>query len=254
VIVQYMECVKMKNKLFLSLLLGIFLISFCSAGLGTSKQNDCVSIVVQSNCSSVILNQVTSTSSGNMFFINTSMQHLSGQDFNYTFCNTSYLGEYDYSWNEDCVDCSGGLCGNKFEITPSGNTLSTGESIIYLISTFMIFLLLMILGYLSIVIPYGDEKDNKGNVIQIVKLKYIKLMIIAIIWPLLALFLNLLNGLAINYAYLSIYSGTIGLLFSVMLKTTFIWFIIIALWIFILLIKDTNHRKIIKEYNLNNYY
>jgi hypothetical protein len=119
------------NKLLLMLSLSIFFIGLASAGLGTYKQNTCVDIRVLANCSSVNLTEINDGS--NTFIINQPMELIGGQTFNYSFCNTSKIGTYSYSWNNPCVDCSQDNCGNSFEVTPSGFTGSLGFYIVILI-------------------------------------------------------------------------------------------------------------------------
>lgn len=106
----------MKNKLIVAFIFAIFLISLASvsANLGVFKQNECVSIRVLANCSSVNLTEITHGKTTET--INSDMTNLGGQTFNYSFCNTSDLGTYTYSWNNICVDCSNGDCGNSFEV------------------------------------------------------------------------------------------------------------------------------------------
>jgi len=114
-------------------------IPMVNANLGSFQKDTCIYIRVLANCSNVNLTEVTILN--NTYIINSEMTLLGGQTFNYTFCNTSYLGEYSYSWNNYCVDCSNDNCGNTFEITPTGYTISTSKSIIILIGLFILFII-----------------------------------------------------------------------------------------------------------------
>ena len=112
----------MKNKLLLSLMLGIIMISLIgitSASLGTFKQNQPVDIRVLANCSSIDLIEVNDGTT--TYVINSAMTNLGGQTFNYTFENTGKIGTYSYSWNNPCVDCATNECGNSFEVTSTGD-------------------------------------------------------------------------------------------------------------------------------------
>lgn len=112
-------------------MLGIFLISFASASLGTFQKGDCVNIKVLSNCSLVYLSIIENNNE--TFIIDSPMENIAGQVWNYTFCNTTNVGNYNYIWDENCVDCSGGLCGNNFEITNAGRSPpTTGEALNFL--------------------------------------------------------------------------------------------------------------------------
>lgn len=122
---------------FMAVGLLAFLLPLCSASLGTFKQNDCVPIRVLANCSSINLTEIT-INNNNSFIINEAMTLLGGQTFNYSFCNTSKLGVYTYSWNNPCVDCSQGDCGNDFEVTFNGRTSPEGIVIVFFSIGFLI--------------------------------------------------------------------------------------------------------------------
>ena len=117
--------------IILILLTFIFVSVNVKADLGTWKANDCVNIRVLSNCSSVNLSEVTVGQ--NAYIVNSLMDKLAGQTFNYSFCNTSQIGTYSYSWNPSCTDCSLGNCGNTFTISESGTKLGLPHIIIVIV-------------------------------------------------------------------------------------------------------------------------
>jgi len=126
------------RNLILLLTLCLLFLPLSTAYLGTFPQNSCVNIKVLSNCSSVTLSQVETKTSE--YVINSAMQNLAGQTYNYSFCNTTEIGQYKYSWDESCADCSGGLCGNDFGITPDGDELGASYT------ATNIFLILFVIG------------------------------------------------------------------------------------------------------------
>lgn len=117
----------MDKRFYLFIFALLLVLPLMNASLGTFTQNENISIRVLANCSGINLTEVTTGTTS--YIINSPMTHLGGQTFNYTFSNTSILGEYSYSWDNPCVDCSNGGCGNGFTITPNGNSLNSGESI-----------------------------------------------------------------------------------------------------------------------------
>lgn len=141
----------MKNKIFLLLFIGIFLISLTSAEtqtLGTFKQNLPVNLIQTcDNCTYVNLTSVTYPNSSFALQGQFSMTK-NGNVFNYSFPNTSALGDYSYS---SCGDLNGILtCGNvNFIITSTGKSITTGNSIIIFLSVFLFFILggAMLFGY-----------------------------------------------------------------------------------------------------------
>lgn len=120
------------------LLLAIGMLFNVSASLGTFKQNDCVNIRVLNNCSTTNLIEINNLN--NTYVINSAMTKIGGQTFNYTFCNTSSIGLYSYSWNPSCIDCSVNDCGNSFEITQNGQQPASGNVIIAFSILFIIVL------------------------------------------------------------------------------------------------------------------
>lgn len=125
-----------KEVLIILILLSVIFVSInVKAELGTWKQNDCVNIRVLSNCSSVNISEVTVGQ--NVFIVNKNMQKLAGQTYNYSFCNTSTIGTYTYSWNPSCTDCSTGNCGNTFTVSESGTKLGLPHAIIVIVFIFL---------------------------------------------------------------------------------------------------------------------
>jgi len=133
-----------QQQVFFILALMLFIIPLCNANLGTFKQNTCVDIRVLSNCTTVNLIEVNDGTT--TYIINSAMEKLGGQTFNYSFCNTSKLGTYAYSWDETCVDCSGGLCGNSLEVTSTGEIYDQSNLGI-IIAEGIVMALLVVLGF-----------------------------------------------------------------------------------------------------------
>jgi len=141
----------------LILLLAIFLVlPMVSSSLGTWKQNTCVNIRVLANCSEVNLTEVTHNNLS--FVINSPMTHLGGQTFNYSFCNTSQLGLYTYSWDNVCVDCSQGDCGNEFIINGSGQNVTQSQITLIIIGLVVIVIFAIFFFILSIMFKHPGTK------------------------------------------------------------------------------------------------
>lgn len=173
---------------------------FSSAELGTFKQFDAVSIRVLANCSQPIT-LVEVTSPNRTFTINAAMTNLGGQTYNYTFYNTSSLGSYSYSWNNPCIDCSQGNCGNSFEVTVTGQTLTTGKSVTYILIFVISFIMLIGLLILGFGIPSNNEKDKMtGYILAVSNLKYLKMLFIGFAYV-VALFISYFSWM-VCYAYL----------------------------------------------------
>jgi hypothetical protein len=133
-----------KSLVLLFLILFLFSFSFVSAGLGTYAKGDCIPIRVLANCSNVDLIEISS--GNNLYFINSSMTLLGGQTFNYSFCTNSSmpLGSYSYSWNNYCVDCSNGDCGNSFELGNDSTKVNSTQGLMIISQIGIIFLFIAV--------------------------------------------------------------------------------------------------------------
>lgn len=118
----------MKTTKLILILFGIFFISLTSAStsLGTFKQNDCASIYQYcDDCTYVNLTQIQHPN-GTIIIINKAMTK-NDVDFNYSYCNTSDLGEYFYTVKGD----KGGSVTTErlsFKITSTGKDFNDGQS------------------------------------------------------------------------------------------------------------------------------
>ena len=139
-----------------------------------------------------------------------------------------------------------------FEVTPSGKVVSTGDSILYAIYSTILFFIIFALAFFVFIIPSRNEKDETGFENSIVKTKYIRVGFIFLIYPLLILLLNLLNGLAVNFTALTIFSGIIGFLFETMIRMSWPFTIIMIAWIIFMLVHDTNLKKQLDRFDKFN--
>lgn len=133
--------VKMKYKLILVMIIGLFLISFCSASLGTFKQGDCVDIKTILNTSAVTISSLNYPNSSTALGI-TEMEK-NGLTFNYTFCNTSTLGNYNYDYN----DSEGNVYVNDFLVTANGQIQSTSQGLGSLAFLGLMLVLMFVFGF-----------------------------------------------------------------------------------------------------------
>ncbi len=138
------------KKIYLTLVLGIFLITLASASLdslGTVKQNDCINISQTcATCTYVNISSVSSNKNSNLL-TNVEMIDFGNGEWRYEFCSTNIISRYDVKGQGDVngVDSSFAV---YFDVTPSGfiNTLG-----------FYIVLLIVLGGMLLIGFSVGEE-------------------------------------------------------------------------------------------------
>ena len=239
----------MKKIILLTLIIGIFLLSFTSAAISRLpkpvKMNDCVRL--PQTCPDCTYNNISTILYPNLSIAVEGIgMSKNGTEYNYTFCLTGELGEYIVNGYGD----TGGTLTTwnyPFDVTPNGLPIPTaGESILYFTFMIILFSILIIMVYFICVLPSGNDKVD-GVVMGIVKLKYLRIFLIAMCYPATVITLNLLNGLASNFVSLTIFSGIIGFLFEVLLRAAWIFTIIIIIWIIYLLVQDSNFKKLIKK-------
>ena len=209
------------KKLLTILIFGIFCLSFASASnLGTFPKDSCVQLYqLCESCTFVNLTSVKipplELSDPMEIQIFGELMNNFGFDFTFEYCNTSRLGSYQYNV---CGDKGGvNTCENiAFSITKTGTEFTISEAVTYLILAFGVLLLFLISFYFMIVTPYSNSKDDKGAVLMITKLKYVKLGLILLTWVLFTWFLNILIGLSDNFVSITMYYGFFGFIFQVM--------------------------------------
>ncbi len=139
-----------------------------------------------------------------------------------------------------------------FDVTPSGKVASTGDAILYSLFTTISFLWICLLSFFIITIPSSNEKDDSGFEGKVIKIKYFRVLLIFLLWPSLIILLNFLNGLASNFTALSMFAGTLGFFFEIMLRLSWPFTVIIIAWIIVMLVHDTNINKQIDRFDKFN--
>ena len=168
-----------------------------------------------------------------------------GNDWEITVQGANFSHNRVFSVLIDCNDGGfGGFASISFHVTPIGNIHEIPESILYVLMLFFFVLIDLLILYLIIILPSKNEKDEGGLIIKLVQLKYVKFVLMGIFYPMIIVTLNLLNGLAVNFTNLTIFSGVVGFLFLTMLRAAWIYTIVIILLILYNLIKDKNDRKL----------
>lgn len=135
------------NRILISILLGIFLISCISAysvaldfDMMIQEQNTCFNIPMScDNCT--YMNITILFQNGTLIIENQAMTNLSSEYYyNYTFCNTTILGDYMIitHYDEDGIYPYSET--NFFQVTTNGNPLPSGAVIIFFNLLFIIII------------------------------------------------------------------------------------------------------------------
>lgn len=235
------------KRILLIFTMSLLLISFTAAAcpdgegyLGNKDYDSCVRISQTcASCTSVNISSIVLSTSNKTLISNVTMTNVGNGEWTYHFCNTTSFGNY-YIQGQGDLDGTVASFKSCFDI---GQNLSVGESIIYCLFTGVLFFILLSMFYFIIILPSDNDRNEKNIIIGIVKLKYLRVFLIAICYPILMIILNLMNGLAVNFASLDIFAGTLGFLFETMLRGAWFFTIVIVLWMIYLLIHDSNVMK-----------
>lgn len=171
-------------------------------------------------------------------------------DYDYEFLvsggNFTELGDYSY-----IIQCNsstlGGFENIEFKVTPSGKEIDTSQSVIYLIIMFAIFFFFVFNLFVAIITPYKDKLNAKGEIIELMPIKYIKLFAISMSYLFFILFLNSLVGLSENYIELLIFSGFIGFLFTIFMYMSYPFMVVILVIALFQVLIDIKNKRIIEN-------
>jgi hypothetical protein len=219
----------------------LFLTDFSSASLGTYKINDCVDIKTILNSSATNISTISYPNSS-VAVTNTKMSK-NGQTFNYTFCETSVIGDYVY----DYFDNIGNVYVNDFTITYTGYALTTEQVYIYLAA--LLFLVFLSIGLVFVInkLPSGDNTDEEGVLLNINMLKHVRPILWTFVWIIGIAILFIISNLGIAY----LPNSMIGNLFFTLYRIFFIFTMVAVpvyfIWIFYKIFKDREVKKMIER-------
>lgn len=234
------------RKILLILILGMFLISLVSASilhLGTFKQNECIDL--PQSCTTCTYNNISKIiypNSSLALSTETAMTR-DVNEYNYTFCNTSTLGEYVVNGHGD-LDGIDTIWNYGFEVTYTGKELSSASSIFYII-LFTIFIFLFIMTLLGInKLPSSNATDEEGTIIKISYLKYLQPVLWFVAWMFIVGILYISSNLGFAYLEDTLFANFLFTLFKISfglaLPIIVMWFV----WIFARIVDDKKIKNL----------
>lgn len=240
----------MDKKILLLFAFGLMLIPFISGveecenpGIPPQPLGGTFDLI--QTCDVCTFTNLSSVTTPNSTIIFNQAMTKNGTTYNFTFSQADSLGIYYYSVIGDKINplSEETMC---FVVTPFGKISSTPESLLYVALIIVMFGITIALMYFIIVLPLSNPRDENDSIIGISLFKYLKVFFIGVIYPIIIVLLNLMNGLATQFTSLSIFAGTIGFFYEMLLRIAWPYTFIIIVWIIILVIKDVNFKKILK--------
>lgn len=242
-----------KIKLLMLFVVAIFLVSTVSAldVLKPAKVNTNYTVV--QTCSSCTYVNITISNVNGIIVDNQAMVSNGSGTWIYGIVPTA-ISRHDVTGQGD-VDGTATSFATYFEVTPSGNISTTGDSILYALFSFVFFLAIIIISIFVFAMPGKNEKHPvSGHDTRIVKIKYLRVVLITFLYALIILLLNFLTGLAVNFDALTIFAGILGFLFESLLRLTWVFAFLMITWIAIMLIHDTNVKKQLRKFGRMNFH
>ncbi len=237
------------KKILLLLIVGLFLISLVGATqqtLGTFKKDICMQLTQTcGNCTFNNLTYVYQTSDAVLYNISDGMTK-SGTFYNYTFCNTSTVGEYIVNGfgNPDGEQTSWTY---NFWITPTGTILEASDSMLYIFLTLGALFFFLLCLYGGIVLPFGNTRGDEGKIISIQKLKYFKVGLLFLSYVFFVWLLNLFLTLSTNFSILTQYTKFFEVIFSVINSASYPIFVFMLILMSAMAWKDLQLKKLLQR-------
>jgi len=242
------------KKILIFLFLGMFLISLIATtgvvnaeqqSLGIFKQGNCIQLKqVCDNCTYVNLTAVSNQD--NFILIGENVMVKTGNIYNYSFCNTTSLGEYIYT---TCGDLNGeNICKSvDFEITYNGKTISSAQSIIYIV-LFVVILFVFIITLFGIEkLPAYNQQDEEGKILSISYLKYFRPVLWFFEWMFIVAILYLSSNLAFAHLNEQLFAKILFAIFQIAFGITPLIVIVWMIFIFVNMFHDKQMQKMLNR-------
>lgn len=234
-------------------LLSIMMVSLVSAGeLGQPvKQNGVVDLVQTcSNCTYVNLTSITYPN-GTQEIIGVDMVR-TGEDYKFSWGNTSQIGTYKYHTCGDLTHASSNTrivtCETiTFEVTYGGNNSDSPSSILYLaILGINIFLFLLVV-YSIPKLPQGDNRDEDNKIISINWLKYLRPVGWGIAWLLLLSLMFVVSNISLAYLSAPLVGKLFFVIYQIMFYMTLPMILIWIIWLIYRAVMDNRMMEMIER-------
>ena len=206
----------------------IELIQLC----GTCTYNNITSFVFVPNSTTIISNVVMTRD---------------GSEYNYSVDPQVNVGEYNVNGVGD-INGINTAWSYKVFITKTGTTLTTSEAVLYIILVVSVFFFFLLSLWFTTIVPYSNKINDKNEIVQVTRLKYVKLMFVLITYVLFVWFLNTLIGLSENFITLTLFSGLVSFLFITLNNLALPFSIAILVLCGYEIIRDVNNAIDIKKF------
>ncbi len=224
------------NKLLLTLMIGMFLISFASAldNQGVGKQGENFTFIQTCDDATYITLSTIQYPNRTVQIINENMTSMGGGAFQYNFTDV-VNGRTDITGISD--GCTKTFA-TFFIITPSGMSITSGSSMIYFILISGSLFLFVLCLWAGLILPFRNKRAEGGEILGIQLAKYPKVALLFLSYVFLVWLINLLIALSNSFNITQQYFGFFRVIFGVLNSFSYPLFVIMLIFIMTLAIKD----------------
>jgi len=168
---------------------------------------------------------------------------------NVTGGNFSEVGAYHEGIN--CITDDGTIGAFpkiiSFEVTPTGEELTTAKAILQLGFIALLILLLLADLFSIMLLPDKTTKDGQGLIMDFGNLKYLRPLLLLVAWVILLAIFFLASNIAIAYLTAGMFGSFLFVVYKIMFVLTlpiiFVWFI----WIFVKMFQDREIKSMLER-------
>jgi len=166
--------------------------------------------------------------------------------FNYTLNDTSTLGQHPVFIT--CTDgADNGFSSFSFDITATGDILTTGTSIIYVIFLIAIIFTFGLTVWGAIAFPFKNKTNDLGHILSVNDLKYLKVICIVFSYVLLMFIFGVTRSILANYLFLNGAHRVFNWLFWFMFAFVYPLAILSFLFTLILFLESRKIKRILER-------
>lgn len=161
---------------------------------GVHKLNDCINLI--QTCPNCTYNNITRLITPNKtVVVSDVIMTKSNTVYSYTFCGNNVTGEWTVHGIGD-LDGVNEVWAFNYEVTNTGVSLGTSQSIVYSVLFLVLFFLFVVDLFLIAKLPSHNPSNEHNEIIAIGYLKYLKSVLVIFAWGLVLTILLLSSSLA----------------------------------------------------------
>ena len=170
--------------------------------------------------------------------------------FNYTIA-TNLLSEVgEYSWDMFCYDSENidyEESHGTFGVTRTGVELSREKAMIYLgMLALLVFIFLVNMGAIAM-LPRGNIRDEKGFIMDINSLKYLRAVLLVVAWALLLAITFMSSQISYLYLETSAMGDLLWTFYRIMMLLSTPMVVIWGLWVLVMIFQDKKIKNLIER-------